>query len=382
MRFIASDPRIDEEEYPMAVTAMKSERHSRTKVQIVDCDIHNTLPSPQALIPFLPERWRAHYERFGRRGFAGGAYPKANPNAARTDSWPPSGRPPGSDLSFLREQLLDAWDISYGVLNNTTPIRETNPDYGFALSHAINDWQVAGWLDPEPRLRASIVVHGENAEMAAAEIEQRAADPRFVQVILVVRTSEPLGRRKYWKMYEAASRHNLPIGIHFGGGVAGNPTTGAGWPSYYIEDHTGMAQAFQSQVISYVCEGVFEAFPTLKVVLIEGGFAWLPPLMWRLDTSVKRLREEVPHLKRLPSEYIREHFWTTTQPMEEPGKPEYFHELLEQMDMDDHLMFATDYPHWDFDAPDQALPVKLPPERTAKIMSGNAHALYRFNSAL
>ena len=45
--------------------------------------------------------------------------------------------------------------------------------------------------------------------------------------------------------------------------------------------------------------------------------------------------------------------------------------------MPDRLLFATDYPHWDFDAPDQALPVKLPPDQERAIMADNARALYR-----
>src|SRR5439155_10924907 len=193
-----------------------------------------------------------------------------------------------------------------------------------------------------------------------------------------LRTSEPLGRRKYWKMYEAAVEHDLPIGIHFGS-QGGSPITGAGWASFYIEDHAGMSTAFQAQMISYVCEGVFERFPTLKVVFIEGGFGWVPPLAWRLDAAWKKLKEEVPHLKRLPSEYIREHIWLTTQPMEEPQNPRHFVELLEQGPwLADKLMFATDYPHWDFDAPDAALPkVKLPDGVERKIMAENARALYR-----
>jgi predicted TIM-barrel fold metal-dependent hydrolase len=112
-------------------------------------------------------------------------------------------------------------------------------------------------------------------------------------------------------------------------------------------------------------------------VLIEGGFAWLPPLMWRLDRSWRRLRDEVPHLHHAPSEYIRRHIWLTTQPIEEPPTPEMFGQLLEQLGMDDHLLFATDYPHWDFDAPDMALPAALPVALRRNIMAENARAFYR-----
>ena len=67
---------------------------------------------------------------------------------------------------------------------------------GAALASAINDWQAAEWLDPEPRLRASINVAYEDGELSAREIGRCADDPRFVQVLMLIRTAEPLGRRK------------------------------------------------------------------------------------------------------------------------------------------------------------------------------------------
>lgn len=363
----------------MVLTLTQSQPQTQTKTTIIDCDIHNTMPSDKTLAKYLPERWRRYLEGFGLSFYYQGAYyPRVYPNAARTDAWPPSGLIPGSDLEFMRQQLLDAWHIEIGLLNPLYLAGEQpNLDYADALARGLNDWLMAEWLEPEPRLRASIVVPYEDGHSAAAEIDRRATDPRFVQVLLVARTHEPLGRRKYWPMYEAAAHHNLPVGIHFGG-AGGWPLTGAGWPSFYFEDHTGMPQAFQAQLISLIYEGVFERFPNLKVVLIEGGLAWLPPLMWRLDRAWQRLGEEVPHLQRPPSEVIRQHCWVTTQPMEEPPQPAYFWQLLEQLDMNDRLMFATDYPHWDFDAPDSAFPVKLPPDLRRKFMAENARALYRF----
>jgi predicted TIM-barrel fold metal-dependent hydrolase len=225
-------------------------------------------------------------------------------------------------------------------------------------------------------LRGAICVPYEDGEAAAAEIDRLGGDERFVQVLLLARTREPLGKRRFWKIYEAAVRHDLPVGIHFGG-TGGSPFTGAGWPSFYLEDHGGMPQAFQAHVISLVCEGVFVRFPSLKVVFIESGFAWLPSLLWRLNHYWEKLRDEVPHLQTRPSDSVRKQLWLTTQPMDEPSQPAFFPQLLDQLGMNDRLMFATDYPHWDFDAPDQAFPVRLPDDLKNQILRDNAYALYR-----
>jgi uncharacterized protein len=124
-----------------------------------------------------------------------------------------------------------------------------------------------------------------------------------------------------------------------------------------------------------IMEGVFERFPTLKVVLIEAGFAWLAALGWRLDRNWKRLKAEVPHLKKAPSEYIREHFWITTQPMEEPEKPQHLMNVMDWIGWD-RVLFASDYPHWDFDDPHVAIPPSFGEERRRKVFSGNAAKLY------
>ena len=347
---------------------------------VIDCDIHNYLASKENLRPYLSQRWRRALDLYGLYyQTRGGFYPAQSANAARADAWPPSGGPPGSDLQFMQEQLMGAWGIKIGILNNLDLLNGVRPnlEYCAALAQAINDWQIAEWLDIEPRLRASIIVPYEAPDLAAAEIERRGHDRRFVQVLLPSHSWEPLGRRKYWTMYAAAVAHDLPIAIHPGAG-GGVPPTGAGWPSFYAERHIGFAQQFQTQIISLVCEGVFEQFSDLRVVLIEGGYGWLPPLLWRLDQGWRRLRDEVPHLSKPPSTTVRQHFWFTSQPREEPPKPAFFHQLIEHLAMDDRMLFATDYPHWDFDAPDQALPARLSPSFQRNIMAENARKLYGF----
>jgi uncharacterized protein len=188
-----------------------------------------------------------------------------------------------------------------------------------------------------------------------------------------------MGRRKYWPLYEAAAAHGLPVGVHYGGWGRG-PITGTGFGSFYLEDQVGMATAFQDQLTSLVLEGVFERFPSLRIVLIEGGIAWLAPLMWRLDRAWRLLREEAPRLDRPPSEVIREHVWLTTQPIDEPPRAADFVAMFDDMGMDDRIMFATDYPHWDFDSPERAIPSSLGEPRRTAIMRDNAHALYRLRA--
>jgi predicted TIM-barrel fold metal-dependent hydrolase len=111
------------------------------------------------------------------------------------------------------------------------------------------------------------------------------------------------------------------------------------------------------------------------VVLIECGFGWLPALGWRLDKHWKRLREEVPHLTRAPSEYIREHFYVTTQPMEEADDPSHVLDAMRWIGIE-RILFASDYPHWDFDDPVMAIPPSLAANERQAIFGGNARKLF------
>lgn len=348
-----------------------------TRRSLVDCDLHNNVPNVEALFPYLPVYWREHITQSLFKGPIETNYPRNAPTTARPGSRPADGRPAGSDLELLREQVLDPLEIDVGILNCAYAIDSLhNPDAAVALASAVNDWQIAEWLDREPRLRASIVVPSQIPALAAREIDRVGGHPGFVQVFLPVRSQHPYGSRLFHPMWEAIARHDLVGGVHFGG-APGNPPTPSGWPSYYFEEYAGMAHVFQSQVVSMVCEGVFDQFPTLRVALIEGGFTWLPSFMWRFDKEWRNLRRLVPWVKRPPSAYIREQIRLTIQPLDAPPDPRHLLQIVDQIGSDELLLFATDYPHLHAADPEQDLLSRLPESLARKIASENARTFYR-----
>jgi hypothetical protein len=356
------------------------QRTASQRLAIVDCDIHPAFRSPAELHPFLPTRWREHMTTFGehvRHGLTGQLpYPRMMAAGMRADAFPDQG-PPGSDLDLMRVQHLDTNGVEIGMLMplSRAGMEERNLDFAAALSRAVNDWQLEYWVRREPRLRAGIVVPQEDAAFAVEEIERRASDPAFVQILMSPRSSDPLGHRRYWPILAAAERARRPVGLHVQGYSGGHASTGSGWPTYYMQEHYAMVGNMQAVMTSLVFEGVFERFPGLKIVLIEGGFAWVPALCWRMDKHWERMRGETPQVKRPPSEYVREHFWFTTQPIEEPENPADLAEIMEWVGHD-RLMFSTDYPHWDFDDPHRAFKAALSEQQRAQMFRDNAKALY------
>jgi len=277
----------------------------------------------------------------------------------------------------VREQLLDATGVAAAILCSPYSVDGLHhPDAAVAFASAVNDWQIAEWLDKEPRLRASIVVPIQIPELAAREIDRVGGHPGFVQVALPARTQHPLGSRIYRPVWDAIARNNLVAGIQFGG-VPGNPPTPSGWPSYFMEEYVDMAGVFAAQVTNIVAEGVFDQWPSLRVLLIEAGWTWLPPHMWRFDKEWKNLRRLVPWVRRAPSEYIREHIRLTVQPLDGPeDDPRPLLQVIEQLGSEEMVLYASHFPRVHALDPEDALIRHLPEPLARKIRGDNARALY------
>ena len=344
---------------------------------VIDCDIHNEVSSIEQLMPYMADYWQDYIRGSAFNSPHANDYPRGAPTSARPGSVPPEGGQAGSTLQLVREQALNPWKTEIGILNCSYRVQSVRQeDLAADLATAANRWQIDEWLAPEPRLRGSLVVPSQAPARAAEEIHRFGGHPQFVQVVIPVRSHIPYGNRYYDPLYAAAVKHDLVVGINFGG-APGNPPTPVGWPSTYLEEHAGMAQVFQSQVISIIAEGVFDRFPDLRIALIEGGFAWMPSLMWRLDKEWKGLRSNTPWVRHAPSDYLRDNMRLTVQPVGAPPDPSYILQTIEQLESDTMLMFATDYPHWHYDDDSEAWPVNLPEPLNANIWSENARSFYR-----
>lgn len=340
----------------------------------IDCDLHLTVPNLAALLPYLDEVWRDNATRRGFEEMVTIAYPAGNPLSVRAD-WCDANRQGASDAERLSREALDPFGSRAAILNCLYGAPALfSEDLSAAFCGAINDWIAAEFLPHDPRLFASIVVPPASAERAVEEIERRAAERRFVQVLLPVAAEVPLGRRQNWPIFAAAERHGLPVCVH-AGSLYRHPVTPVGWPGSYMEDYASQAAAFASALTSLVAEGVFAKFPDLTVVLAESGVSWLPAHLWRLTKFWKGLRSEVPWVSDPPTSIVRERVRLTVQPLDAPDDPALLARLMDHLGSDAMLLFATDYPHAHFEGT-AALPSGLDPGLAHKIAVENPLRTY------
>lgn len=359
-------------------------RAGRARVPIIDCDVHPVPQEPQELVEYAPPEWRralaVDADRGGaRRASGSGRNFYFAPNGGRrVDSRPARGGPPGSDPDLMERQLFDEAGIDIAMLLPVVVGLSPDPRLDAALSSALNEWSAATWLSKynhHGKYRGAICVSVHNPVAAVREIEKWAGHQYFSQIMVVSGAQPAYGHPQYHPIWEAAARHKLPVSMHVSG-LDRIPTVGVGFTGHFIDYHSiSYAVTYGAHLVSLLSQGVFELFPDFRFVAVEGGFAWWASLLCRLDNDWIAFRDEMPLLKRKPSEYARECIRFTSQPIEEPSDNGDLVKLFEILNAEDVLMYASDYPHWDFDDPVRAMP-RISREAKRRIFYENASELY------
>jgi len=283
------------------------------------------------------------------------------------------------DAESLDRRICGEFGIDVPILN-AFPVLNSVPedDRAVHLMGAYNDYLLENYLDEFDHFRGLASVAVQDPEAAAAELDRVGEESGIVGVyVLNSGATPPLGDPSYDPLYRAAADHDLTVAFH---GSAGAPFA----REFPIQDNSlnrflathvlAHPWAQMLTLTSLLVNGVPEKFPGLNFAFLEAGYGWVPYMMFRFNKEYSMRRSEAPLLERSPEEYVRESCYFASQPVGEPNDPEHLSMLVEMLGAE-RLMLATDFPHWDFDYPeelDRHVRTLFPDDDRERILSGTA----------
>jgi hypothetical protein len=318
---------------------------------VVDCDAHVT-EHQSDILPYLPAPFDSLLatDVDDAYGYVSSFYPSAGfltpVDTGKVAS--PSVKTPADVREGMA--LLDTDRVVLTPTQNLYLGCVQHPELAAALGHAYNEWLLDTLLDPAAGLYGACVVAPQRPEAAAEEIDDRADEPGVCAVFLPSGgVTPPLGDRRYDPVYEAAERAGLPVMMHSAAGtmLLAFPQLFAGFDRYLSSHAPVHAMQHMVHLSSMLTKGVPERFD-VEFVVQEAGLGWVPYFERRFDHEYRAKREDAPLLERLPSDYLREGFYFTSQPVEGTGDPDYVAAMAELIGPG-RLLFSSDYPHLDFD---------------------------------
>ena len=220
------------------------------------------------------------------------------------------------------------------------------------LARAYNRWLVDRVLSVDKRIKSLIYLPFNDPDAALRTVEEFTGEPGVIGFMVTSIRNRPVHDNQYMKLYAALEERAMPLAFHSGYTWQDNPIMAQ--INRFIGVHAlGFVFWNMLHMTNWILNGLPERFRKLKVVWIESGLAWIPFLMQRLDSEYMKRTSEAPLLKRRPSEYMREMYYTS-QPMETDNIPA-LKMTCEMINAETQVMYASDWPHWDFELPSTIL---------------------------
>jgi hypothetical protein len=283
-------------------------------------------------------------------------------------------REPIADKSVPREvalsrKAMDCMALDYQVFFPSAllflgmhPQREIEAE----LATAYNRWIVEHVLPHEPRMKAMLYLPFNTPEAAEATVKRFLGAPGVVGFLVTSTRYQPVHANKYMRLYAMLEEAGMPIGFHAHHNWHNEYTRHL---NRFLSMHAiSFVLSNMVHLTNWIINGLPVRFPKLKVLWIESGLAWLPFLMQRLDHEYLMRVSEAPLLRRLPSEYIAEMYYTM-QPMEATNL-KLLEGTFEAIRADTQLLYASDWPHWDFDVPAKVFDLPFLDERAKRNILG------------
>jgi predicted TIM-barrel fold metal-dependent hydrolase len=363
------------------------ERRGLQDVPVVDCDCHlyETSAMPEIVRYIENPNVRRSFERASvgmlmHAMLPGNLGDRSSSGRIKTDldmQLPTGDRAGVHRLAAGLLHSMDQMAIDYSILFPTPMLTlgvHPQPEIEVELGRAYNRWLVRDVLVASPRIRTMAYLPLSDPEASVAFIDEFADAPGVVGFMVTAVRHQPIHENRFMKVFAALDERSAPLAFHSGPNWSERPFEQL---NRFLSAHAlGFPFYAMLQMTNLVVNGIPERFPDVRFVFMEAGQAWVPFLIARLDGEYRMRSSEAPLLRRLPSAYIRDMFFTT-QPFEQLDSADHLRAVLETMAADTQLLYSSDYPHQDFDLPTLIwdLPF-LTVEAKRNILGGNAMRLF------
>ncbi len=253
--------------------------------QYVDCDGH------------VMERVDEIAERIGKvNGIEGEINPRRMvPSLDRFHTPRLQRRTPGTfDPSIGPEkwmEFLDKTGLEYSVLFPTEGLaygQISLVQWAVAYARGYNDWLYEKYLKFSPKLKGVALIPMQDVPSAVAELRRAVKELGMLGAMLPSNGLRfHLGAKEYWPVYEEAEKLDCALAVH--GGCYGD----LGFNSFGVFPATralGMPFPLAIAATGMIVEGMLDQFPKLRIGFLEGGTAWIPIVIDRLEreTGIRR----------------------------------------------------------------------------------------------
>jgi uncharacterized protein len=367
--------------------AQQAEARGYDDILIVDIDSHHyETEAFREITDYIDNpvlRMEAKFQGFTRGGIAStdGSYQEMTGRVTRyplrkTESVPAK---PHRDITLMR-RWMDAMGVDIACMFPTPMLNiVTCPriEVEVGLARAYNRWLCDHILSEDRRLKSMLYLPFNDPVACVDIIEEFGDKPGVIGFMVVATHHRSVHDNAFMKMYGALQERNLPLAFH--AAYTWGDQTLALTNRFMAVHALGFTWCNMLHLANWLVNGMPERFPKLKVIWIESGLAWVPFMMQRLDNEFMMRTSDAPLLKRKPSDYMREMFYTS-QPMELVDNLEALQVTFKMMNARSQLLFSSDYPHWDMDLPSTIYDLPfLDAEAKKAILGENACRLFNLD---
>jgi predicted TIM-barrel fold metal-dependent hydrolase len=297
----------------------------------------------------------------------------------KTEKMPQKGAARDAEQAF---RWMDALSVDYACLFPTPMLflgLHPQAEVEVQMARAYNRWMVDNLLPASNRLCSMLYLPFNDPDQTYRMVKEFGDKKGVIGFMVVSTRYKGVYDNAYMKTYALLEEMGLPLSFH--GSYHWNDQLISTTNRFITAHALGFTFFNAVHCANWVTNGLPERFPKLKVIWIESGIAWVPWLMQRLDNDYRMRTSECPSLKKLPSDYMRDMYYTT-QPMEMVNNLEALELTFKMLNADTQLLYSSDYPHWDMDLPSTIWDLPFLNEQAKRNILGlNAQRIFNIDTS-